>query len=650
MTRVHTHLLELAPQNINEVIIYLRAFDPPCPSQLLVRAFMSAHRCRPKLRLLFLTLLQDFLIDDLKATFLLESLGNIVRSLDESLDFVDFVFRCSVEGIFSKEQISIAIKDTLITFWDLKHNFRGILYYFDSLLSETRPTLLSELISFHSSWVADNRFRLFGLSRDLLFRAIESDNIDLVQETLFHFQISFDHSILLDQGFPLFLRGTKVNLIEYSAYFGAIRCFRFFLLNNCVLSDRIGMCAIAGGETEILRLLEQHDISFLPSMHIAALYHHFSVLEWICAVNDEGIPLNRLRQTFRNAAISNDVGIGLWLLEEQPFLFEMMSEALESAAENQSIEFCEMLLSRNEICSLPGLAAAVRSGNFDLVSRFLSIPGQAFDASASQELINHATKRGVLNILKLLLRHEKITITKAASSALFFAARHDRCECMIELFDVPVIDVNFVSPEKKTVIHMAIEWGSRSITQILCGHPNININIRNEVSRLFLKAFSFFCYFTPLNLAVSRKEPDFVEILLSHPNIDSTVGDFKGRSPLHRAVRRNYTEIMQLFRERGSTANIRDKAQWTPLHHAVLRKPETLQLLLSFQGIDYNARNKEGETPLHIAALRGCVMTSRILLATPGVNPQLRAVLSKYLGVAFLLVEWNCKTICTHFK
>jgi ankyrin repeat protein len=124
---------------------------------------------------------------------------------------------------------------------------------------------------------------------------------------------------------------------------------------------------------------------------------------------------------------------------------------------------------------------------------------------------------------------------------------------------------------------------------------------------------------------VSRAKPDIVEILLSQPDIDAACGDFKGRCPLHRAVRRNCAEIMQLFRERASPANVRDHLQCTPLHYAVTRRPETLRMLLTFQGIDVNAQNRDGDTPLHIAALKGCVEQSRILLGTPGVNPHLRS-------------------------
>jgi ankyrin repeat protein len=139
-------------------------------------------------------------------------------------------------------------------------------------------------------------------------------------------------------------------------------------------------------------------------------------------------------------------------------------------------------------------------------------------------------------------------------------------------------------------------------------------------------------------------------MLLSHGGLDPSVGDFKGRGPLHKAVRRNYLDIMKFFREQRSPPNIRDKAQYTPLHYAVTRKPETLQMLLTFTGIDVNARNKDGDTALHLAALKGCVATSRILLATPGVNPQLRAVLSGCIRVEFHLVACDGETLFSHFE
>jgi ankyrin repeat protein len=260
-------------------------------------------------------------------------------------------------------------------------------------------------------------------------------------------------------------------------------------LNGCLLSDKIGLFAVAGGDIEILMLLEQHGISFIAGIHIAALYHHFSIVEWIYTVNSSLVELSRLRQVLRNAAMSNDVAIGLWLLEEQPCLLEMMNEALEAAAENGSLEFCEMLLGRIDVCPFSVIAAAVRSGGIDLVSRFLSMPGPQFDVHESHELIKEATKGGFLNILQLLLRNDRLVLGSGVSSALLLAARHDRCECIVELLSLPVIDVNFLSPERRSPLHTAIEWGSLAAARILCGHRDINMNIRNGVCSWFPKAF-----------------------------------------------------------------------------------------------------------------------------------------------------------------
>jgi ankyrin repeat protein len=161
---------------------------------------------------------------------------------------------------------------------------------------------------------------------------------------------------------------------------------------------------------------------------------------------------------------------------------------------------------------------------------------------------------------------------------------------------------------------------------------------------------SLIAHLTPLNLAVSRMKPDIVEMLLSQPDIDPARGDYKGRCPLHRAVRRNCMEIMQLFRERASPPNVRDHLKYTPLHYAVTRRPETLRMLLTFQGIDVNVQNQDGDTPLHIAALKGCVEQSRILLGTIGVNPHLRSVFLVFLEAAFPFFFCNSKTIFTYFK
>lgn len=60
----------------------------------------------------------------------------------------------------------------------------------------------------------------------------------------------------------IFLYQSKVTLLDYAAFFGAIQIFTYLLLNGCNLRDETWFFAIHGNNTEIIRILE--DKQLLP--------------------------------------------------------------------------------------------------------------------------------------------------------------------------------------------------------------------------------------------------------------------------------------------------------------------------------------------------------------------------------------------------
>jgi hypothetical protein len=145
-----------------------------------------------------------------------------------------------------------------------------------------------------------------------------------------------------------------------------------------------------------------------------------------------------------------------------------------------------MLLARGGACPAAAVVAAIRGSCAELVTRLVSLPWPRFDAGAAQELFKAAARGGFLGILRLLLRHERVAVTRPAAAVLLLAARHDRCECAVELL---AADVNAAGPDRKTPLHTAIQWGARGVVSIFCGHRDIDVNARNGVSLCFRKEF-----------------------------------------------------------------------------------------------------------------------------------------------------------------
>jgi hypothetical protein len=335
-----------------------------------------------------------------------------------------------------------------------------------------------------------HEFREFGLSRSSLFRAIELDRVDEVQQMINDTGIEMSYAIEV-AGLPELLGRQPVMMIEYAVFFGSIRCFKFCLLNGAVLRPRIAMFAIAGGNTEILRILEDRHISFTLYLPIAGLFHRQNVLEWIIEVNQpESMDNDRFSSALEAAAISNNCEAAQWFFEFRPELRTIIPVILSAAAENHATEFCRMILARVELpITFPILIGAVDSGDPELLLFFLAFPGRALDAKQSKKLIVRAADRGFVDCLKVLLEHQRLSLSPKASVALTAAARGDRNECIVELLRISGIDVNYKNREGKAVLHVAVETGNSGILRTICGKRAVDLNIQNRVFHTFPKEF-----------------------------------------------------------------------------------------------------------------------------------------------------------------
>jgi ankyrin repeat protein len=87
-------------------------------------------------------------------------------------------------------------------------------------------------------------------------------------------------------------------------------------------------------------------------------------------------------------------------------------------------------------------------------------------------------------------------------------------------------------------------------------------------------------------------------------DIEATDPD-DGWTVLHRAVFRDFHQIVQLLLDKGANVNALDHKFWTPLHRAAFSGNTSSAVLLLKKGADVGAMDVNGQTPLHIAANAG---------------------------------------------
>ena len=151
---------------------------------------------------------------------------------------------------------------------------------------------------------------------------ISADDVELLK--VLSAQPGFDVNMRLKKSLvaPTSSLCHQLTLIHVAAFYGAINCFRFLVMNNAslFLSDvrRFGNerdlvdFAVMGGNIEILRNCVQNGLPLKDAAHTAVAYHRNDVFHWLlengnCTLGDtdeDGLTLMNMAASCNNIAIA----------------------------------------------------------------------------------------------------------------------------------------------------------------------------------------------------------------------------------------------------------------------------------------------------------------------------------------------------------
>ena len=110
-------------------------------------------------------------------------------------------------------------------------------------------------------------------------KIIENDSVDeLLDFIAQHPTFSLERSISFNSPLEEF---DDLTPIEYSAYSGSLKCFKYLLMNRASITQDIICCSIAGGNTEIIIALEKNGKQFDYCLKSGVMFHQNEICDWL---------------------------------------------------------------------------------------------------------------------------------------------------------------------------------------------------------------------------------------------------------------------------------------------------------------------------------------------------------------------------------
>ena len=75
--------------------------------------------------------------------------------------------------------------------------------------------------------------------------------------------------------------GYAIHTLKFIAFYGSVKSFKYFLLNDAEISSNLNKYAIAGGNLEIIHIVEQRGIKFDNCLTTSIIFHHNSIANWL---------------------------------------------------------------------------------------------------------------------------------------------------------------------------------------------------------------------------------------------------------------------------------------------------------------------------------------------------------------------------------
>lgn len=484
-----------------------------------------------------------------------------------------------------------------------------------------------------------------GRSPSLIVKYIREDDLDsLLTFISSHNESDFINFVIEKNPFERceVIVDKKCTILDCAAFFGSIKCFKYLVSNQAVITETTFSYAVMGGSAEIIHLIEntlnniertiKNDSIYIFTCSIK--YHRSEIFEWlldhvrpidiekiqylilICAsYSNYAILCNYLIASMEFSCLNtmyNDEKIFDWIVTDYLFNFKRRNLSEQQILSKFKVVISQLFFSAVHQKQLDCLKVIVKNSPFIgqlMNSQFIEIIFKEFE-NENEDVIDYLLNCGKFDLnLKCRLKRpdhfSHLKYNNQTKSLLMWSCDSNFEKLIEKLIGINSIDINSKCFED-------VDFGTRNVFDSVC--ENCSKSLLNQFLIQFPEKVEFNL---PLHFSCRGEKLDNFEFFLSKINFDVNKADNKKRTCLHYACQTNRVTFLEKLLSFESIKidlknDEKDTAYFTALKSNSI---ECIQYFLKKSLIDINECDfQNNDTSLHLATKLNSIEIIKLIL------------------------------------
>lgn len=345
--------------------------------------------------------------------------------------------------------------------------------------------------------------------------------------------------------------------LQAAAKFGSVKCFRHLIAVGGHDTKNLNKYAVAGGNTEIIHIIEQQGISFDDCFNVSLTWYQEEVSAWLIVHYNCDMP--NLLELFNLNCIREVYFCLVNGIHSPWYVFEMLLHC---------------------VCNVPSLKIIM------CIHQYAAANDDGVPPTPLSEIFPRTVEKGVLEVVKYIVDNFEVDVNCADSdhiTPLIAAVEYNHFDIVKYLVEECGAEVDACDDNLITPLHFAATSGNTEIMQYLI-EKGADINHIDIDGR------------TPLVAAIIEERDEAVKYLIDK-GANINIKDEQSVTLLHYAAANGHIKLVAHLIDNGLDVNAVDKDGHTALIDAVTYGHVEVAKYLIQHGATFKY-NVTGEPPL----------------------------------------------------